>query len=353
MKRFLPKNIYGKRALTVGGVIGAVILCCGCGEYSDTGEKEPRQSIDTAMGTIISQTVYTEDEKITDDILQEIKDLEEQELSWRIDTSELYHINERAGEESGILLSAKMAEVIGDCLTVSEASEGAFDITIGQVVRLWDIDSWAGRKESEGFVLPAETELKEELSHVGYEKLQLKDSVLFLPDGMQLDMGAVGKGIARDRVREYMEQRDDITAAVISVGGSILTYGSKPDGSEWRGGIVNPQDTSANLGYLSLSGQWCVSTSGDYERFVEVDGVRYHHIIDPATGYPADSDLRSVTILTKDGFLSDALSTACFILGLEKGSRLAEQLGAEALFVDCKGNIFMTDGMRQYVDLYR
>lgn len=354
MKRFLPGNVYRNKAALFGSLLGVTALCCGCGDYPDAGAKEPVQSIDTAMGTIISQTVYTDTEKdkVTDSILQEITDLEEQLLSWRIDTSELYHINTSAGEE-GIFLSDEMADMLERCLTVSVASEGAFDITIGEVVRLWDIDNWAGLKDTSGFELPGEAEIKEGLSHAGYEKLELKDSVLFLPEGMQLDMGAVGKGIALDRVWEYMEQRGDITGAVISVGGSVLTYGSKPDGGEWKVGIVNPQETSANLGYLSLPGQWCVSTSGDYERYVEVDGVRYHHIIDSATGYPADSGLSSVTILTKDGLFSDALSTACFILGQEKGSRLAQQFEAEALFVDCEGNISMTDGMQQYFHSYR
>lgn len=98
-------------------------------------------------------------------------------------------------------------------------------------------------------------------------------------------------------------------------------------------GIANPRDTASNVGILTLEGEWFISTSGDYERYAESDGVRYHHIIDPATGYPADSGVAGVTILTKDGFLSDALSTACFILGEEKGMALAESYGAEALFV--------------------
>ena len=357
MKRFLPENVegnrYGKSTAVFAGIFGVAIFCCGCGEYPGVGgQKEPVQSIDTAMGTIISQTVYTEDDGVTDSILQEITDLEEQLLSWRKETSELYRINESAGKEEGILLSDWMADRIERCLTVSAASEGAFDITIGEVVRLWDIDNWVVLKETSGFELPTEAELQEGLSHTGYEKLELKDSVLTLPEGMQLDMGAVGKGIALDNVRRYMEQQERITGAVISVGGSVLTYGGKPDGSEWKVGIVNPFESSANLGYLSLEGQWCVSTSGDYERYVEVDGVRYHHIIDPASGYPADSGLSSVTILTRDGLLSDALSTACFILGQEKGSSLAQQFGAEALFVDCEGNLSMTDGMQQYFHLY-
>ena len=111
---------------------------------------------------------------------------------------------------------------------------------------------------------------------------------------------------------------------------------------------MNPLDTSQYIGILSLKGQWCVSTSGDYERYVEVDGVRCHHIRDPATGMPADSAVHSVTILAKDGLLSDALSTACFVLGAGKGMELARQYGAEALFVTTEGEIVMTEGMGEF-----
>ena len=172
-----------------------------------------------------------------------------------------------------------------------------------------------------------------------------------MPEGMQLDLGAAGKGLALQEIQALLAERPEISGAVISLGGSILTFGSKPDGSTWRVGIMNPEDTSSNIGILSLEGQWCVSTSGDYERYAEIDGVRYHHILDPETGYPADSGVRGVTILTKEGLAGDALSTACFILGPEKGMALARKYGAEALFVLEDGEIVMTEGMEAY--LYR
>lgn len=185
------------------------------------------------------------------------------------------------------------------------------------------------------------------MQNTGYERLEIAGDGIRLPVGMSLDLGAVGKGIACDRIRQYLEEKE-VSGAVISVGGSILTFGQKPDGTNWQVGIVNPLQTEQTIGILSLNGQWCVSTSGDYERFVEVDDFRYHHILDPATGYPADSGVRSVTILCKSGILSDALSTACFVLGTEKGMELAESYGAEALFVDAQGKIYMTEGMKQY-----
>lgn len=334
-----------KRFLCV--LICVCVLCCGCG-YTGNQQRMPVQSIDTAMGTIISQTVYADGTDVTNDILTEITNLEQELLSWRLDTSEVYKLNAAAGREPGIALSEELGEILTKCIEVSDASEGAFDITVGEVVRLWDIDSWAGEEDLSGYRIPGGEEIKTALASTGYEKLVLQENHLTISKDMQLDLGAVGKGIALDTILEYLETQGNVTGAVISVGGSILTYGQKPDGSAWKVGVVNPHDTSQNIGYLTLEGQWCVSTSGDYERFVEVNGVRYHHIIDSATGYPADSGLSSVTILTEDGLLSDALSTACFILGPEKGRDLVKQFGAEALFVDKEGNITMTAGMEQY-----
>ena len=138
---------------------------------------------------------------------------------------------------------------------------------------------------------------------------------------------------------------------MISVGGSILTYGNKPEGGAWQIAVTDPQDPSQSVGVLTLDGGYCVSTSGDYERYVEVDGVRYHHILDPRTGFPARSDVAGVTIVTTDGFLSDALSTACFVLGSEEGQKLLEKYDAEGLFIDHEGTITMTEGMRQYFHL--
>lgn len=370
MKQFLKKVEY----LLVFCLF--LLFAAGCAGR----QAEPLKSVDTAMGTIISQTIYVtkqgeeawslqEEAKVneadenlyeqvpTDAVMSLISDLEKYILSWRLSSSEIYRANLMAasGEESqeGILISRMLCDVIGTCLTVSEASDGAFDIALGQVTRLWNIDEWS-RTENAGYQLPAKEELEAALDKSGSKLVSLQGENLYLSKQVQLDLGAVGKGIALQVILDYLQEQKNqnkLDGAVIAVGGSVLTFGEKPDGSSFRVGILNPADTSKNLGYLSLTGQWCVSTSGDYERFVEVDGVRYHHILNPATGYPADSDVSSVTILTKDGLLSDALSTACFVLGVEEGSALAQEFGAEALFVDKSGQIHMTQGMEEYFHL--
>ncbi len=165
---------------------------------------------------------------------------------------------------------------------------------------------------------------------------------------MQLDLGAVGKGLALSRILELLEEEPEVSGAVVYLGGSVLTYGSRLDGGSWKIGIADPSDPSSSVGILTLEGQWCVSTSGDYERYVERDGVRWHHILDPATGLPADSGVRSATILSRDGLLGDGLSTACFILGPEKGLELAGEYGAEVLFILDDGEFVMSEGMEAF-----
>lgn len=334
----------------------SVVNGTGCGQM----EKQ-YQLTDIAMGTMLSINLYTNQSDggaLPDRLRNRITQLEAEELSWRVDSSEVGRINEMAGSGERYFLSGELRQELEDLFAVSGRSNGAFDCTIGAVSRLWNIDEGAVSKEAH---IPSKEEVETALSMTGYEKLTggdaqnalsvnlgdtagiFEDGIL-LPEGMSLDLGAVGKGIACDRLRDCLEQ-EKVKGAVISVGGSILTYGSKPDGMPWQVGIVNPFDTDSLLGTLTLEGEWYISTSGDYERFVEVDGEVYHHIIDPDTGYPADSGLRSVTIVCKNGLLSDALSTACFVLGTQEGMKLAKSYDAEALFVDASGTIHMTEGM--------
>ncbi|MCM1190444.1 MAG: FAD:protein FMN transferase [bacterium] len=335
-----------KKFFLLAAVCFMGILSCGCGEV------KPRrvQSTDVAMGTVIQQVLYTvsDDGREAEEILRLLNDLEQGLLSKRLETSEVFAVNEAVGAQDGVLLSPALSEIVAACLEMWERSDGCFDITLGEAVALWDIDKWASEENTEEFELPDREALQRALERCGSGKLVLEDGRLFLPEGVQLDLGAAGKGVAMDEILSFLQENDTITGATISLGGSVLTYGEKPDKSLWRIGVRNPADVSANIGILSLEGQWCISTSGDYERYVELDGVRYHHILDPATGYPADSGVAGVTVLSKNGLLSDALSTACFILGPERGIPLAESYGAEALFVGKDGSLEMSDGMRRY-----
>lgn len=337
-------------AALIAPVILSAFSLTGC---SGTGQIQEYRSADTAMGTIISQTLYAKGDgaAVGNEIMELVRSLEEDTLSWRLDTSELYRVNAGAGEADGTAVSDRLEAVLDKVLKVSEDSGGALDVTIGEVTRLWDIDDWAAGEQAGDFVLPDQAELTDALSRSGYKKVVLEAGRVYLPEGASLDLGAVGKGAACSEIGDYLSAREEITGAVISAGGNIVTYGKKPDGAPWRIGVADPRKDGANLGYLTLEGLWYVSTTGDYERYVTVDGVRYHHVMDPHTGYPARSDVISATILTKDGLLGDALSTACFVLGAEKGCALAEKYGAEALMVNEAGELVTTDGMKAYFHL--
>lgn len=312
------------------------------------------------MGTIVTQTLYVrggsgtvyengESEAATDAesifIMQLLEELEGRELSWRAEGSEVAEINAGAGGEVHVVPSSSLREILGQIWQISADSDGALDVTLGRLSRLWNMDELAA--EGGQMSVPSIEQVRSALEDTGYERARFSGDALILPAGMQLDLGAVGKGIACDRVSAYLHSQPQITGAVVAVGGSVVTYGQKPDGSPWKVAIIHPREEGSYLGVLSLTGEQYVSTSGDYERYVTVDGVRYHHILDPATGYPARSGLCSVTIVCDGGLTADALSTACFVLGPERGIALAENYGAEALLVSEDGALHMTEGMKK------
>lgn len=348
------KNFNLRRAITLMTVV-VLLAGTGCGENQKRafGRQETEDisgavyTVDTAMGTIFTQNVDmgAQSAQLEQEILTAVKELEEQELSWRLENSEVYRLNEAGGGE----LSNELEEILVQCLELSEATDGAFDVTVGVLGRLWDIDSRAAKGQEGGNdTLPTGEDIAQALESVGYQKLSLTKHSLTLDNGIQLDLGSVGKGIALDRAGSILDTcKEGAGSAVISAGGSVLTYGSKRDGSAWHVAVVDPMEPAQFLGYLEVWGTCFISTSGDYERYVEVDGQRYCHILDPKTGYPVDGSIHSVTIMAGNGLLSDALSTACLLLGTEKGLELAGRYGAEALFVERDGNIVMTEGMRE------
>ena len=318
---------------------------------------------DTAMGTMIHVKLYGK----TDDsaeIMKILEELEQKELSRRVKGSVIWQINEEAGNSEGTLAASPLWEELRKIMEISQRSEGALDITVGDLVEAWNIDAYADQesilemgetgdsteKQSteaklRSFTPPSQTQIEELLAQTGYERVELSNGRIRLPEGMKLDLGAVGKGIACDRIADWLRGQKETSAGVISVGGSILTWGEKPNGTKWNVAVTDPFNTDTYIGTLELPGGVFVSTSGDYERYVEYEGKRYHHILDPKTGYPAWSGLHSVTIVSNNGLLSDALSTACFVLGEEKGKVLAESYGVGALFVREDGSVTMTESL--------
>lgn len=346
----------------------------------ETSSPQEYSKTDFVMSTVLSEKIYgTKD--VTQDIKEELDKLEKDQLSWREDHSVVSKINADAQKGIKTKLDSDMTSWVEDSLELAKRSNGAFDPTIGRLTRLWNI-------EGDNPKVPSKQEIKNTLEDTGYTKIHLekvesqntantkknvdkdiKDntaknketsedtskntntnesvSSIYIGDKCTLDLGAVGKGIACDVVQDYLKKQKEVSGAVIAVGGNILLYGSKADGSDWNVAVQNPrgQDGEA-MGVLSLSGTTNVSTSGDYEKYFMQDGKRYHHILDPSTGYPADSGLISVTIVSDSGLLSDGLSTACFVLGKEKGEKLLETYGAEGVFIDQNKKVTVTKGLK-------
>lgn len=279
-----------------------------------------------AMGTVVTEKIYGENYGTAiNDISSIINGLEDT-ISWRKENSAVALLN-----KNGSVKNKYLCEVIYDMKALSELTDGKFDLTVGEVSRLWSIG-----EENER--IPSESEIRKALETVGADKVQVKGNTITAGKGTQLDFGAIGKGFACDLVYNYLSATD-IKGAIISVGGSVAAYGDyNKKGDKWRIAVTHPREEGAYLGVISLN-EGFVSTSGDYERYFEENGKRYHHILDATTGYPSESGLISVTVVAESGILSDALSTACLVAGAEKAEELLKEYGASAILVDENLNI--------------
>ena len=251
--------------------------------------------------------------------------------------SEISVVNASAGT-SWAVLDEDLFVVFAKALEISEDSDGAFDVTVRPLINLW---SKARKAKS----VPKEGEIRAALKLVGYKKLNFdrkKKRIRYEKPGMAVDLGGIAKGYVLAAGIDTL-RKEGIKEALLNGGGDILTLGGKGDGP-WKIGIQDPRNKGGVLGKLDVRDK-AVMTSGDYERFYMYEGVRYHHILDPDTGYPARG-LMSVTVVGEDGASADALATAVFVLGLEKGLRLIESRpGIEGAIIDEKGGRHVTSGL--------
>lgn len=318
--------------------------CSDSGEDKNAGSAEEYTYTGFAMGTVVTEKLYTSGEDRTKDVEKCLKEVENKWISWKSEDSEIAELNEAAGEKARTV-SKETADCLERVLNISKDSEGAFDPTIGNITRLWDLDNG-------NTTVPEESKIKNLLKSVGYDRITLDGTKVSMEDDTSIDLGAAGKGMGCDEIKKMLEEDEAVSGAVITVGGSsIMTYGSKPDGSAWTVALTDPRDTEDFLGTLTVEGEQYISTSGDYEKYFMVGDTRYHHIMDPKTGFPSRSGLISTTIICDRGLESDALATACFVLGKEKGMKLAEKYRAEAIFVDEDKNVYMTDGAKELFQL--
>ncbi|MGN1180247.1 MAG: FAD:protein FMN transferase [Suilimivivens sp.] len=293
-------------------------------------EKETRTGF--YLNTVVSITLYEKNpDELFDDCMKLI-DSYDRMFSRTYEGSDIWNINHSNG--STVTVHEETAELLSIALSYAEMSEGLVDPTVGSLSILWNFGD-----NNEGIV-PSQAEINEALSHVNYKNVILEGRQVTLKDpDSRLDLGFIAKGYIADRVKDYLISKQ-IKSAIINLGGNVLTIGQKPDGTPFQVGVQQPfSDTGTTALTLSVCDKSLVS-SGNYERYFIKDDTLYHHILSTKTGYPANSDLSGVTIISEHSVDGDALSTLCFILGYEKGKKLIDSLqNVEAVFIDLNGNI--------------
>lgn len=290
------------------------------------------------MGTVVEIAVVDESEERSRDVIREA--LEEiarvDELVSTFKPGSVVSRLNREGATGKVPVGKEVFSIIRAAAAISEASGGAFDITVGPIVKLWGFESGGAR--------PSDDILSSTKRLVGYKNLKYDQNsyaVGFQTSGMQIDLSAIAAGWAADLALEKLKARG-ITAAIVDAGGELRVIGTKPDGVPWKIGVQHPRSPGELLMTFDL-GDTAVATSGDYERFFMDGGVRYHHILDPATGMPARG-CRSVTVLAPTAAEADACSTAAFVLGPERGlSFLRSRPGVRGVIVDEDGALHWTD----------
>ena len=290
-----------------------------------------------AMDTVMDFQIYG-DTKLLRNAEEIVTDLEKK-VSVTDPDSEIYAINlQGAGT-----LTGEAEELMKLALSMCSRTDGMLDISIYPVVRAWGFTTGA-------YQIPEMETLQKLLPLVDYTKIQYDSATgqVTIPEGMTIDLGSIAKGYAGQLAAQYLRDQG-VTSALLNLGGNVQTIGSKPDGTPWSIGIQDPMGSSPMMA-LSVSDQ-AVITSGGYERYFEQDGQTYWHIMNPATGRPARSGLLSVSVIGEQGSVCDALSTALFVMGLEKAARFwAASDDFEAIFVTDTGEIYLTEGLKnQYV----
>lgn len=330
-----------KRIPYIGAFLTLAVVCSvlltGC---SKSLQSQSASRTELVMSTVVTITLYGEQaQEGVNAAFQKAKDLEKI-LSSQDEKSELYQVNQSAYDHE-VEVSDTLFTVAQRSLQYCKETDGALDCTIGKINDLWAFGTGNAR-------LPDEEEITSLLVDKGYEQVELneeKHTIRFLNPNIQLDFGATAKGFAADEIKNMLVEEYGITCGIINLGGNIITIGAKYDGQPWGIGITDPNDTTRAVSTEYLTNATAV-TSGNYERYFIEDGVRYHHILDPKTGYSANNGLISTTIITENSMLADALSTATYVMGLKKAYANIESLDdVEAIFITDDGTVVKTSGI--------
>jgi FAD:protein FMN transferase len=326
-------------------LLGAALVCltvAGCSSPAT----DPIRREQYLLGTVCSLSVY---QSVKDEVLVDAfaaLTAIEARLSVVVEDSEVSRVNRAAGV-APVAVSAETRGLVAVGLDFAARSGGALDVSVGPLVRLWGIGTDHAR-------VPAQEEIDRARALIGYRDVVVDDAagtVYLRRAGMSLDLGAIGKGYAADRVAELLRSRG-VKHALIDLGGNIYVVGKHPTRSTWRVGVQNPDAArGVYLGVLAVN-DTSVVTSGMYERYFVQDGVRYHHILDPATGRPVSNGVVSTTIVCASSTTADALSTSLFVMGAERGLALARSVpGVEAMVITEDRKIHATPGLRSMLTI--
>lgn len=340
-----------KKGITGLLLICSIIFLIACGSKKESASqlpvvKTPLTRTESLLHTVVQLSIYHENqEEAMDGAIKLIKEMESL-LSTSVEGSDIYRINQAAGKEP-VKVDERTFELMEEALNASDRSQGRFDITIGVINKLWNIGSENARK-------PSQSEINAALPYIGYDKVKLdaKEKTVYIEEGMSLELGAISKGYIADQVKKYFEEKG-ISTAIINLGGNVVVMGTSPNQEKgWKVGVQDPDKIrGATVGYVYQKNRSIV-TSGIYERYIEVDGQIYHHILSPATGYPVENTISGVTVFTDTSTQGDALSTTLFIYGIEEGLAYINDLeGVEAVFIDKDHGVHLSDGLKDHFAL--
>ncbi|MEG1002904.1 MAG: FAD:protein FMN transferase [Clostridium sp.] len=315
-----------------------VVGIVGCGEKKS---KDPITRTELFMGTAIKVTIYDKsNEKILDKAFKRVIEIEDL-VSINKEGTELTELNNNAGIK-GVKLSDDSFNIVKKGLEYSKLSNGGYDLTIGPLVKLWSI----GLPEAK---VPNKNEIIDAIKKIDYKNVNINEDTkeVFLTEkGMMIDLGSIAKGYAADEIVKLLKE-NGVKEAIVDLGGNIYALGLKEGDKEWKVGIQDPFTDRGNVvGSVKVSNK-SVVTTGIYERFIEKDGVKYHHILNPKDGYPYKTELAGVSIIADESVDADGLSTLVFTKGLDEGIKFIESLdGVDAVFITENRNVYTTDGIK-------
>ena len=323
----------GKRILLLLTLALALLLC-------GNALAEKTSTMGFYFDTVVTFTYYDADDTLATDMHAACARYENL-LSKTVEGSDVWRINHANGET--VTVDEETWDILRRAKEISDKTGHAYSVTIGPLTALWDFTGGTER-------MPTVEEAMANVPLVNDDLLELGDDfTVTLPAGMQIDLGGIAKGYIADKMAEMARGR--CSGALINLGGNVYVIGQKPDGSRYNIGINNPFDPGSTLLALRLT-EGTVVTSGTYERYFVKDGVTYHHILDPKTGYPADTGIVSISIVTDSSMDADAFATACIVLGREGALELLNENGLDGLIIESDGTRTATEGFEEKYDLY-